>query len=84
MDRLSELGGGKMPERDRTIEAILVDPMVRAVMKADRVEPREMERLLREVRSRLRERRNALTNAVGSGPLLGSDDRSHAPKRFLS
>jgi hypothetical protein len=39
--------------RDRAIEALLADPMVGAVMKADRVDAGELERTLRDVRSRL-------------------------------
>lgn len=65
-----------MPGGDRTIEAILVDPMVRAVMKADRVDVGEMKRLLLEVRTRLPGRRDASMSAADGqrSPVLASDD----------
>ena len=33
--------------RDLTIDSVLADPMIRAVMRADRVDPVDLERLLR-------------------------------------
>lgn len=42
-----------MLRRDRMIEDILADPMIRVVMKADRIDAREMARLLGDVSRRL-------------------------------
>jgi hypothetical protein len=41
------------PERDLTIDTALADPIIRAAMAADRVNPREFETLLRSTAKRL-------------------------------
>lgn len=39
--------------RDLTIEGVLADPMIRAVMNADRIEPKAFEALLRSAAGKL-------------------------------
>ena len=39
--------------RDLTIDSVLSDPMIRAVMKADRIEARDFEMVLRSAARRL-------------------------------
>ncbi len=39
--------------RDLTIDSVLEDPMIRAAMRADRVDARDFERLLRSAAGRL-------------------------------
>ncbi len=41
------------PERDLTIDTALADPIIRAAMMADRVNPRDLETLLRSTAKRL-------------------------------
>lgn len=58
---------------DMTIEAALFDPMIRAVMRADRIEPQAVERLLRS-------KARMLDRARGSAlaPVVAQPSRSVA------
>ena len=43
-------------DRDPTLEEMLSDPIIKALMEADRVDPRELETILRRVERSRRDR----------------------------
>ena len=62
---------------DLTLDEALADPMIGAALKADRVDPRQFETLLRSTARRLAAPRRIPTPALRGGPLLAA-----APHRF--